>query len=83
MFYRYIFVPAGGMIDLKFCYDYEVGKTDVLHAVLDGISYDIFCMEEEDYVMKIMATYGSNCPPMRQRMKARRTIANGNKVEFE
>ena len=45
------------MIDLKFCYDYEVGKTDVLHAVLDGISYDIFCMEEEDYVMKIMATY--------------------------
>ena len=54
------------MIDLKFCYDYEVGKTDVLHAVLDGISYDIFCMEEEDYVMKIMATYygGSNCPPI-------------------
>ena len=45
------------MIDLKFCYDYEVRKTDVLHAVLDGISYDIFCMEEEDYVMKIMATY--------------------------
>jgi hypothetical protein len=71
------------MIDLKFCYGYEVGKTDVLHGILDGISYDIFCMKEEDYVMKIMATYGSNCPHMRQRVKARRTIANGTKVEFE
>ena len=71
------------MIDLKFCYGYDVGKTEVLHGVLDGISYDIFCMKEEDYVMKIMATYGSNSPPMRQRMKARRTIANGTTVEFE
>jgi hypothetical protein len=71
------------MIDLKFCYGYEVGKTDVLHGILDGISYDIFCMKEEDYVMKIMATYGSNCPPMRQRVKARRTIVNGTKVVFE
>jgi hypothetical protein len=73
------------MIDLKFCYGYELGKIDVrLYGVLDGISYDIFCLKEEDYVMKIMATYGSiNCPPIWQRVKARRTIANDTKVEFE
>jgi hypothetical protein len=71
------------MIDIKFCYGYEVGQTDVLHGVLDGIAYDIFCMKEEDYVMKIMATYGSQCPPMRQRIKARRKIASGATFEFE
>jgi hypothetical protein len=40
-------------------------------------------MKEEDYVMKIMATYWSNYPPIRERMKARRTVADGSKVQFE
>jgi hypothetical protein len=40
-------------------------------------------MKEEDYVMKIMVTYGSECPPMRQRIKARRKIASGATFEFE
>jgi hypothetical protein len=71
------------MIDLKFCQGYEVGDADVLHGVIDDTQYDIFCMKEEDYVMKIMATYGSNCPPTQDRLKARRTIANGSKVQFE
>jgi hypothetical protein len=31
----------------------------------------------------IMSTYGSNCPPMREPMKARRRIADGSKVKFE
>jgi hypothetical protein len=82
LFLLYIFI-SGGMIDLKFCFGYEVGQTDALHGVLDGVSYDIFCMKEENYVMKIMATYGSECPPMRKRTKARRKLANGTKVEFE
>jgi hypothetical protein len=56
----------GNMIDLQFCQGYEVGDTDVLHGVLDDTQYDILCMKEEDYVMKIMATYGSNCPPIRE-----------------
>jgi hypothetical protein len=71
------------MIDNKFCYGYEVGQTGVLHGVLDGTAYDIFCMKEEDYMMKIMATYGSECPPLRQRIKARRKIASGATFEFE
>jgi hypothetical protein len=79
----YLPKPLIAWILVKFCYCYEVGKTDVLHGMLDGIiAYDIFCTKEEDYVMKIMATYGSNCPHMRwQRVKARRTIVNGTKVE--
>jgi hypothetical protein len=40
-------------------------------------------MKEEDHVMKIMSTYGSNCPPMRERMKARRIKVDGAKVESE
>jgi hypothetical protein len=78
-----IFFIPGNMIDLKFCQGYEVGDTDVLHGVIDDTQYDIFCMKEEDYVMKIMATYGSNCPPIRDRLKARRTVADGSKIQFE
>ena len=37
-----------------------MGDTDSLHGILDGVSYDIFCMKEPDYVMKIMATYGGS-----------------------
>jgi hypothetical protein len=63
------------MIDVKFCEGHDVVDTDVLHGMIDDTLYDIFCMKEEDYVMKIMATYGgSNCPPIRDRLKARRTI---------
>jgi hypothetical protein len=71
------------MIDIKFCDGYEVGDTDSLHGTMNGVPYDIFCMKEEDYVMKIMSTYGSNTPPMRERLKAKRTKANGEKVVFE
>ena len=36
----------------------EVGSVDSLKGKLDGMHYDIFCMKEPDYVMKIMSTYG-------------------------
>ena len=47
----------GDMIDEHFK-DKEVGSTDSLKGRLDGIHYDIFCMKEPEYVMKIMSTYG-------------------------
>jgi hypothetical protein len=71
------------MIDLKFCEGYEVGATHVLHGEIDDTPYDNFCMKEEDYVMKIISTYSSNCPAMREGMKARRTKADGTKVEIK
>jgi hypothetical protein len=55
----------------------------VLHGVIDDTQYDIFCMKEEDYVMMIMEAYGSNCPPIQDHLKTRRTVADGSKVQFE
>ena len=37
----------------------EVGQTDSLPGTLDGTNFKVFCMKEEDYVMKLMATYGA------------------------
>ena len=38
--------------------DKEVGGVDSLTGKLDGVHYDIFYMEDPDYIMKIMSTYG-------------------------
>ncbi|KAI2500665.1 Transposase IS4 [Fragilaria crotonensis] len=40
----------------------EIGTTDSLPGTLDGINFKVFCMKEEDYVMKLMATYGALRP---------------------
>ena len=37
----------------------EVGQTDSLPGTLDGTNFKVFCMKEEDYVIKLMATYGA------------------------
>ena len=47
----------GDKIDKHFK-DKEVGCTDSLKGRLDGVHYDIFCMKEPKYVVKIMSTYG-------------------------
>jgi hypothetical protein len=48
----------GGEIDSHFDFK-EVGETDSLPGTLDGTNFKVFCMKEEDYVMKLMATYGA------------------------
>ena len=47
----------GDMIDAHFT-GMEVGSTDSYRGTLMDTQYDIFCMKESDYVMKIMSTYG-------------------------
>jgi hypothetical protein len=37
----------------------EVEQTYSLPGTLEGTEFEVFCMEEEDYVMKWMATYGA------------------------
>ena len=37
----------------------EIGQADSLPGTLDGINFKVLCMKEEDYVMKLMATYGA------------------------
>ena len=39
-----------------------VGTTDVAAGLLEGVKYNIFALREEDYVMKMMATYGTLNP---------------------
>ena len=47
----------GDKIDVCFT-GKEVGSTDSWRGTLVDTQYDIFCMKEPDYVMKIMSTYG-------------------------
>ena len=69
------YVP-GALIDTHFD-DKQVGDTDSLHGVLDGVPYDIFCMKELDYVMKIMSTYGGLTVQEDQRDSIRAYYENG------
>jgi hypothetical protein len=39
--------------------DKEVGDTDCLKGTLDNIPFGIHCMKEPDYVMALMASYGT------------------------
>ena len=36
-----------------------IGEVDCLSGVLENEPYNVYCMKEPDYVMKLMATYGS------------------------
>ena len=46
----------GDAID-EYFKDKEVREVDLLKGTLDDITYNILCMKEPDYVMKIMSTY--------------------------
>ena len=56
-----------------------VGECDSMKGVLHGVNYNIFCMKEEDYTMKLMSTYGGLTESDRERRKARRTLKDGSK----
>jgi hypothetical protein len=40
----------------------EIGDVDALNGTLDGVPYNIMCMKDVDYTMKLMSTYGSALP---------------------
>ncbi len=46
---------------LEYLKDKPVGSVDAISGILDKVKYNIWCMKEPDYVMKIMATGGSLC----------------------
>ena len=72
------YVP-GDLIDTYF-EGKEVGETDSLHGILGGVPYDIFCMKEPDYVMKIMSTYGSLTVKEGQKESERKYEKDGEPV---
>jgi hypothetical protein len=40
----------------------DIGEVDSYKGVLLDVPYDLFCMKDVDYTMKIMSTYGSLLP---------------------
>ena len=34
------------------------GDTDSLNIILDNIAYNLFCLKDEDFTMKLMSTFG-------------------------
>ena len=54
---------------------------DSLHGKLDNVPYDIFCMKEPDYVMKIMATYGGLTVKEGQKESFRKFVKDGEPEE--
>ena len=51
------FVP--GNLIIKKMKDAAIGSVQVVQGKLDGVGYNLFCMREPDYVMKLMSTYGT------------------------
>ena len=68
----------GDAIDLHF-ESKDIGETDSLPGTLDGINFEVFCMKEEDYVMKLMATYGALRPMEGGETKRSLTRRNGTR----
>ena len=48
-----------GEVIIQYFQDKEVGATDTLPGVLDGVPVDVHCMKEPDYVMMRMSSYGT------------------------
>lgn len=58
----------------------EVGWADVLPGILNGRRFRLFGMKEEDYVMKLMSTYGALKPIDDARTHRSVTDENGQRV---
>ena len=59
----------------------DVGETNSLHGRIDGVQYDVFCMKEPEYVMKIMATYSGLMVKEEQRESLRKYVGDGENKE--
>jgi hypothetical protein len=42
--------------------DKDIGDADALNGTLDGVPYNIRCMKDVDYTMKLISTYGLTLP---------------------
>lgn len=60
----------------------DVGAQEVSCGTLDGVPYNVFCMKEPDYVMKLMLTYGDLLIPNGQEGSTRIVEKNGQVENF-
>ena len=44
----------------------EIGECDAIEGQLNGIKYNIFCMRDSKFIMKLMGTYGTLSVPVGQ-----------------
>ena len=58
--------------------DKELGATDSIKRKLDEIDYNLFCMKDKDFVMKMMSTYGGLTEKPKQKSTWRWFKARGN-----
>ena len=59
----------------------NVGDTDSLHGKMDGVPYEIFCMKEPNYIIKIMSTYDGLIVKNGQRESKREYEKDGEMVK--
>ncbi|KAG7361811.1 transposase IS4 [Nitzschia inconspicua] len=60
----------------------QVGDVDSLKGHLDGVPYDLFCMKDTDYTMKLMSTYGSLVPSPKAPDKFRNVDGEVRKFQY-
>jgi hypothetical protein len=62
----------------------EIGDVDALNGTINGGPYNVMCMTDVDYTMKLMLTYGSTLPmeAASNRFQSYKD-ANGNKATKE
>jgi Transposase IS4 len=60
----------------------EVGDVDSLRGTMDGINYDLFCMKDTDYTMKLMSTYGALLPSAEAPDKYRVIDGNTKTIKY-
>ena len=62
--------------------DEEIGTCKAISGKLDGVKYNIFCMKDSKFIMKIMTTYGTLNVENGQAETSRR-LSDGNSKKFK
>ena len=60
----------------------QIGECDSISGKLDGVNYNIFCMKDSQFTMKLMSTYGTLTIPTNQTDTFRKTD-KGEKKSFK
>lgn len=60
----------------------DIGDTDCVKGKLGDVKYNIFCMKDSKFIMKLMATYGTLTVPSDQ-TETYRNLRNGTRARFK
>ena len=74
---RYV---KGDVIDSHINDTKEIGEVATIKGNMDGIKYNLFCMRDADYVLKLMCTYGTLDEDMNK--ETQRQLNDGTTKKF-